>query len=113
MMAWYSRDRSSCSSLISPSRVIEVVAGFLPGFADGMALASYPEARARPVPLLAQVFVEVGDGAVPRELRCLSIEAIGGVVVEAVLRPRIDVSLFAHARGLQRRFVCRPCGDET
>src|SRR6185436_565622 len=98
MMAWYSRDRSSWSPLIRSSRVIEVVAGFFTGFSDGMALASYPEARARPVPLLAQVFVEVGDGPVPRQLRCLGIEAVGGVVVEAVLCARIHVAFFPHTR---------------
>src|SRR4051812_9286434 len=62
---------------------------------------------------LFQVLVEVRDGAIPRELRGLGTEAISRVVVEAVLRARIDVTLVAHVGGLERRFIRRPSGDQA
>src|SRR5215213_9536136 len=71
--------------------------------------ALYPDRSA----VLAQVFLEMRNGTRPRVLRRLSIEAIGRVVVEAVLRARVNVAFVANVSRLERRFVCRPAVDET
>src|SRR4030095_17259256 len=124
MMAWYSRDRSSCRPLMRSSRVTDAVALFLAPVSVGMtppagqiatecgAPAPHSMAQLRIgaslVPRLAQVLVEVGDGAIPRQLGGGGVVAWRRVVVETMLGVGIDETLVLDVGRLQRRFVRGP-----
>src|SRR5207247_3964187 len=61
----------------------------------------------------AQVLPEERDGALPGELRGRLVVARGGVVVEAVLRSRIDERFVFRAIRFQRGFVTGPHGVDA
>ena len=62
---------------------------------------------------LAQVFLEVRDRTRPRVLGRFRVEAVGGVVVEAVLRAGVDVALVANVGRLERGLVRGPAVDQA
>src|SRR5262249_52319150 len=66
-----------------------------------------------PLLFLAELAVEEGDRPLPRELGRGGVVARGRVVVEAVLRARIDERLVVDVRRLQRLLVGRPRGVDA
>ena len=66
-----------------------------------------------PLPGSGEVAPEPRDGALPGQRRRGLVVARRGVVVEAVVRARVDVRLVDGARGLQRSLVGRPGGVDV
>ena len=80
------------------------------GIAAGLVRSCLQPADVGRTRTTSSVLVEVVERPLPGELGRLGVEARRRVVVEAVLRPRIDERLVRNTVRLQRRLVRRPAG---